>query len=85
METDGHGIRPRTTYTPECIAPVVYQELIASKPRLGGAQTSLECFGVPDAWRSTEEYAEHKRRQVVALIEAAGVLAFSDGCGFSSR
>ena len=85
METDGHGIRSRTTYTPECIAPVVYQELIAGNPRRGGVRASLEYFGVPDAWRSTEEYAEHKRRQVVALIEAAKVLAFSDGCGFSSR
>ncbi len=37
MDTDWRGIRDRTTYSPERFTPKVYQEVMADKPRLGGA------------------------------------------------
>ena len=82
METDWRDIQPRTTYTPERFPPAVYQEIVAGKPRLSGARAALEYFGVPDAGRRAEEYAERKQRQVVELIEAGEFLAFPDALRF---
>jgi beta-phosphoglucomutase len=82
METDWRDIQPRTTYTPECFAPAVDQEVVAGKPRLSGARAALGYFGVPDAGRRAEEYAERKQRQVVELIEADRFLAFADALWF---
>ena len=82
METDWRDVRPRTTYTPERFAPAVYQEVVAGKPRLSGARAALDYFGVPDAERRAEEYAERKQRQVVELIEAGKFLAFPDALRF---
>jgi beta-phosphoglucomutase len=82
METDWRDVQPRTTYTPERFAPEVYQQVVAGKPRLSGARAALEYFGVPDAGRRAEEYAERKQRQVVELIEAGKFLAFPDALRF---
>jgi beta-phosphoglucomutase-like phosphatase (HAD superfamily) len=82
METDWRDILPRTTYTPERFSPVVYQEVVAGKPRLSGARSALHYFDVPDAEHRAEEYAEHKQRQVVELIEAGKFLAFPDALRF---
>jgi beta-phosphoglucomutase len=82
METDWRDIRTQTTYTPERFSPAIYQEIVAGKPRLSGARAALEYFGVPDAGRRAEVYAERKQRQVVELIEAGQFLAFSDALRF---
>jgi beta-phosphoglucomutase len=82
METDWRDIQPRTTYAPERFAPAVYQEVVAGKPRMSGARAALDYFGVPDAGRRAEEYAERKQRQVVELIEAGKFLAFPDALRF---
>jgi len=82
METDWRDVQPRTTYAPERFAPAVYQEVVAGKPRLSGARAALEYFGVPDAGRRAEEYAERKQRQVVELIGAGKFLAFPDALRF---
>jgi beta-phosphoglucomutase-like phosphatase (HAD superfamily) len=82
METDWRDVQPRTTYTPERFAPAVYQEVVAGKPRMSGARAALDYFGVPDAGRRAEEYAERKQRQVVELIEAGEFLAFPDALRF---
>jgi beta-phosphoglucomutase len=82
METDWRDVQPQTTYTPERFPPAVYQEIVAGKPRLSGARAALEYFGVPDAGRRAEEYAERKQRQVVELIEGGKFLAFPDALRF---
>jgi beta-phosphoglucomutase len=82
METDWRDIRPQTKYTPERFSPAIYQEIVAGKPRLSGARAALEYFGVPDAGRLAEEYAERKQRQVIELIEAGKFLAFPDALRF---
>jgi beta-phosphoglucomutase len=82
METDWHGLQPRTTYTPERFTPAIYQEVVAGKPRLSGARAALDYFGVPDAERRAEEYAERKQQQVVELIGAGKFLAFPDALRF---
>ena len=82
METDWRDVRPRTTYAPERFTPAVYQEIVAVKPRLSGARAALEYFGVPDAGRRAEQYAERKQRQIVELIEAGKFLAFPDALRF---
>ena len=82
METDWRDVRPRTTYAPERFTPAVYQEIVAGKPRLSGARAALEYFGVPDAGRRAEQYAERKQRQIVELIEAGKFLALPDALRF---
>src|SRR5215218_2419814 len=82
METDWRDVQPQTTHTPERFAPAVYQEVVAGKPRMSGARAALDCFGVPDAGRHAEEYAERKQRRVVELIEAGEFLAFPDALRF---
>jgi beta-phosphoglucomutase len=82
METDWRDIRPRTAYAPERYTPAVYQKVCAGKPRLSGARAVLEHFRVPDAECRAREYAEHKQRQVVELIEAGKFHAFPDALRF---
>ena len=82
METDWRDVQPQTTHTPERFAPAVYQEVVAGKPRMSGVRATLDYFGVPDAGRCAEEYAERKQRRVVELIEAGEFLAFPDALRF---
>jgi beta-phosphoglucomutase-like phosphatase (HAD superfamily) len=82
METNWRNLQPRTTYTPERFTLAVYQEVVAGKPRLSGARSALDYFGVPEAERRAEEYAEHKQRQVIELIEAGKFVAFPDALRF---
>ena len=53
-DTDWRDIRDQTTYGPERFTPNVYQEVMADKPRLGGATAALTYFKVPDAVNSAE-------------------------------
>jgi beta-phosphoglucomutase len=68
MDTDWRGIRDRTTYSPERFTPKVYQEVMADKPRLGGATAALTYFKVPDAVNRAEAYGERKQQRVVEPV-----------------
>jgi trehalose/maltose hydrolase-like predicted phosphorylase/beta-phosphoglucomutase-like phosphatase (HAD superfamily) len=82
MDTRWIDIRAKTTWAPERFTSQVYQEIVAGKPRLSGAQAALEYFGLPDAEKLVAEYAERKQRRVVALIEAGEFTAFPDALRF---
>lgn len=82
METEWQQLLPQTTYTPDAFTTAVYQEFVAGKPRMSGAQAALEHFGIPDAWHRAMEYAERKQKHVVELIEAGEFLAFPDALRF---
>ena len=82
METEWHEVRDRTSWTPERFTPVVYQQVMAGKPRLAGARAALEHFGVPDVDARVEGYAAAKQEQVVQLIEEGRFMAFPDALRF---
>lgn len=82
MQHEWRDLLPQTTYSPERYTTAVYQEFVAGKPRMSGATSALEYFGVPDAAQRAEEYAERKQQQVVTLIEAGEFLAFPDALRF---
>jgi hypothetical protein len=49
---------------------------------LSGARAALDYFGVPDSERRAKEYADHKQRQVIELIEAGKFVEFPDALRF---
>ena len=83
MDTDWRGIRDRTTYSPERFTHKVYQEVMADKPRLGGATAALTYLKVPDAVNRAEVYGERKQQRVVELIEAGEFHALPDALRFA--
>ncbi|SRR5712691_3694734 len=83
MDIDWCGIRERTTYSPECFTPRVYQEVMADKPCLDGATAALTYFKVPDAVNRAEAHGERKQQWVVELIEAGEFHAFPDALRFA--
>ena len=82
MQHQWHAILPQTSYSPERYTTAVYQEFVAGKPRMAGAQAALEHFGIPNAAERAVEYAQQKQQQVVALIEAGQFTAFPDALRF---
>jgi trehalose/maltose hydrolase-like predicted phosphorylase/beta-phosphoglucomutase-like phosphatase (HAD superfamily) len=82
MDTSWRELRGKTTWAPERFTSLVYQEIVAGKPRMSGARAALEYFGVPDAEKLAREYAERKQRAIVALIEAGEFHAFPDALRF---
>jgi trehalose/maltose hydrolase-like predicted phosphorylase/beta-phosphoglucomutase-like phosphatase (HAD superfamily) len=82
METRWREIRAKTTWAPERFTSQVYQEIVAGKPRMSGARAALEYFGLPNAEKLVDEYAERKQRAVIALIEAGQFTAFPDALRF---
>ncbi|HEY0603822.1 MAG TPA: HAD-IA family hydrolase [Herpetosiphonaceae bacterium] len=82
METEWQELLAQTSYRPDAFTTAVYQEFVAGKPRMSGAQAALEHFGIPDAARRAVEYAERKQKHVVELIEAGEFLAFPDALRF---
>jgi beta-phosphoglucomutase-like phosphatase (HAD superfamily) len=82
MECDWATIAGVTSYRPERFTSTLYQEIVAGKPRLSGAQAALELFGVPDAERRATEYACRKQDCMLALIDAGAFSAFPDGVRF---
>lgn len=82
MAHEWRDLQPRTTYEPDRFTTAVYQEFVAGKPRLSGAQAALEHFGVPDAAERAILYAERKQMQVVNLIEQGQFTAFDDALRF---
>lgn len=83
MAGDWHKVAAATGYRPEQFTTAVYQELVAGKPRLSGARAALEYFRVPDAERRAAEYAEHKQRMLLELIERREFVAFPDALRFA--
>ncbi len=69
METDWLDIQPATSYQPERFTTAVYQEYVAGRPRLSGARSVLEYFGVPQLERHSREYAELKQDKLIELVE----------------
>jgi beta-phosphoglucomutase-like phosphatase (HAD superfamily) len=82
MEGDWADIAGRTSWTPEAFTSEVYQTVLSGKPRMSGARDSLEYFGVPDAERRAQVYADRKQAMVVGLIEAGKFTAFPDALRF---
>jgi beta-phosphoglucomutase len=68
MDTDSRGIRDRTSYSPERFTPKMYQEVMADKPRLGGATAALTYFKVTDSVNRAEAYGERKQQRVVEPV-----------------
>lgn len=82
MAGEWRDLQSQTTYSPDAYTTAVYQEFVAGKPRLSGAQAALEYFGVPDAARRATQYAARKQTMVVELIERGEFLAFPDALRF---
>jgi beta-phosphoglucomutase len=82
MEGDWAGIRDKTTWSPEAFTSAVYQQYMSGKPRMSGARSALEHFGVPDVDARAAEYAERKQAMVVRLIEAGDFTAYPDALRF---
>jgi trehalose/maltose hydrolase-like predicted phosphorylase/beta-phosphoglucomutase-like phosphatase (HAD superfamily) len=78
METSWAHIRPRTSWTPERFTSHVYQEVVAGKPRMSGARSALQYFGLPDDDELVNEFATRKQAMIVGLIEAGRFNAFPD-------
>jgi len=83
MESEWVGIRNRTTWSPEAFTSLVYQQQMSGKPRMSGAASAFEFFGIPDDdGRRVAEYADHKQEMVIRLIEAGDFTAYPDALRF---
>jgi beta-phosphoglucomutase len=84
MEGEWSGVRDHTTWSPEAFTPEVYDSEMSGKPRMSGARAALEYFHVPDDEEESRlaEYADHKQKMVVRLIEAGDFTAFPDALRF---
>jgi beta-phosphoglucomutase len=84
MESEWSDIRGQTTWSPEAFTPRVYEEQMSGKPRMSGARAALEYFHVPDDEddHRLAEYADHKQKMVVRLIEAGDFTAYPDALRF---
>src|SRR5438270_6251155 len=78
MATRWRRLAEATGYTPEQFTTAVYQQYVAGKPRLSGARAVLDYFGVPDAERNAQLYAECKQQRIEALIDQGAFEAFPD-------
>jgi beta-phosphoglucomutase len=82
MDSDWRDIRGDTTWTPDAFTTLVYQEQLSGKPRMAGARAALDHFGVPDADRRVDVYADRKQAMVVRLIDAGDFTAYPDALRF---
>ncbi len=82
MAGEWRDLQGQTTYAPDRFTVGVYQEFVAGKPRLSGAQAALEYFGIPDAAERATQYAAQKQAMVVSLIERGEFHAFPDALRF---
>ena len=82
MEGEWRDIRDQTTWTPARLTSAVYQQVMAGKPRMAGARSALEHFGVPNVDARAERYAEAKQEQVVQLIQEGRFTALPDALRF---
>lgn len=82
MGSDWRDIRGDTRWSPEAFTPLVYQEHVSGKPRMAGARAALDHFGVPDAGRRVDLYADRKQAMLVRLIDAGEFTAYPDALRF---
>lgn len=82
MESDWRDIRGDTSWSPEAFTSLVYQEQLSGKPRMAGARDALDHFGVPDAERRVDAYADRKQAMLVRLIDAGDFTAYPDALRF---
>jgi trehalose/maltose hydrolase-like predicted phosphorylase/beta-phosphoglucomutase-like phosphatase (HAD superfamily) len=82
MEGEWREVRDQTSWASERFTSAVYQQVMAGKPRLAGARSALEYFGVPDVEAQAERYAAAKQAQIVKLIEEGRFMAFPDALRF---
>jgi trehalose/maltose hydrolase-like predicted phosphorylase/beta-phosphoglucomutase-like phosphatase (HAD superfamily) len=82
LEGEWREVRDQTSWTPERFTSVVYQQVMAGKPRMAGARAALEHFGVPEVDTRAERYAAAKQAQVVELIQEGRFMAFPDALRF---
>jgi beta-phosphoglucomutase len=82
MEGDWRDIRDQTSWTAERFTPAVYQQVMAGMPRMAGARSALEHFGVPDIDARVERYAAGKQEHIVKLIQEGRFMAFADALRF---
>ena len=78
MDGEWAGIHDQTTYSPDAFTEDVYQEVLAGRPRLAGAQAALEHFHVPDAGTRAQRYAAVKQDHMTRLIRAGQFQPFDD-------
>lgn len=78
------GFVGETTYAPDRFTSEVYQTRLSGKPRMSGARSVLEYFGVPDVERHVGEYADYKQAQIESLIDAGEFVAYADALRFVS-
>jgi len=82
METDWSGLRRRTTWTPDAFTALVYQQHVSGKPRMTGARSALEHFGVPDVDNYVGTYALRKQDMIERLLAAGDFTAYPDALRF---
>lgn len=68
-----HGIAD-----PAGLTTVMYQALVAGRPRLDGALAALTALEVPDVGRVGPAYAAAKQRRLEEIFAMEGVVAFPD-------
>ena len=83
MDGEWRDIRDQTSWDPERFTPAVYQQAMAGKPRMAGARSALEHFGVPDVDARAERYAAAKQEYLVELVQEGRFMAFADALRFS--
>ena len=79
MAAEWRELAAATGYAPGRFTTTVYQQHVAGKPRLSGAQAVLDYFGMPDAEPRAEVYAQRKQQRIDALIDEGAFQAFPDG------
>lgn len=82
MGGDWREIAPQTSYTSDRFTSEVYQTRLSGKPRMSGARSVLDYFGVPDLDRRVIKYAENKQKRIEALIDAGEFVAYADAIRF---
>ena len=78
MVAEWRDLAATTRYAQGRFTTAVYQQHVAGKPRISGARAVLEYFGVADAERRAEVYAERKQQRIEVLIDQGAFEAFPD-------
>ena len=83
MAGEWRSLRAGSSYAPERFTTEVYQAYVAGKPRLSGAVSVLEYFGIVDAQARAATYAERKQQLIERLIDMGTFAAFDDAVRFA--
>jgi beta-phosphoglucomutase-like phosphatase (HAD superfamily) len=82
MEGPWADIRDQTSWSPEAFTPQVYQQVMSGKPRMAGARSAFEHFGIPIDDEHLNAYADRKQTLIVELIEQGEFKAYPDALRF---